>query len=98
MNKVLTDDQVSTIANILTQYAPDGWTEIKMHLVTDESHTEITTWAVTESNPKHGFRLDAEDRPVMDDLIDEVWESGGRAWGTMNFSVTADGDYEVDVK
>ena len=69
MNTILTTDQVSAITNILTQYAPDGWTSLKMHLVTDEMHTELTTWAETGSNPKHGFRLDSEDRPPTIDLM-----------------------------
>ena len=96
MNNILTDDQVATIVNILTQYAPDGWTSLKMHLITDEVHTEVTTWAETDSNPKHGFRLDSEDRPVLDELIDKAWEEGGRSWSTLDFSVTADGDFELD--
>lgn len=98
MNTVLTTDQVSNITNILTQYAPDGWTSLKMHLVTDETHTELTTWAETKSNPKHGFRLDPEDRPVLDELIDAAWESSGRAWNTLDFAVTADGDFELNAQ
>jgi len=96
MNNILTADQVSEITNILTQYAPEGWTSVKMHLVTDETCTELTTWAETESNPKHGFRLDADDRPVFDELIDRAWNASGRTWGTLDFSVTADGDYELN--
>ena len=98
MNTVLTTDQVSTITNILTQYAPDGWTALKMHLVTDETRTELTTWAETESNQKHGFRLDSEDRPVLDELIDSAWEASDRAWNTLDFSVTADGDFELNAQ
>ena len=75
MNTVLTTDQVSAITNILMQYAPDGWTSLRMHLVTDETHTELTTWAVTES-----------------------WEASSRAWNTLDFSVTADGDFELNAQ
>lgn len=98
MNNILTNDQVSTIVDILTQYAPEGWTDLKMHLETDESHTEVTTWAVTESDPKYGFHLDSEDRPVLDELIDGVWEAGGRAWNQMDFSVSSDGDFSIEAK
>lgn len=98
MNNILTNDQVSTIVDILTQYAPEGWTELKMHLVTDEAHTEVTTWAVTDSDPKYGFHLDSEDRPVLDELIDGVWETGGRAWSQMDFSVSSDGDFSIEAK
>ena len=98
MNTVFTTDQVSAFTNIQMQYAPDGWTSLKMHLVTDEMHTELTTWAETESNPNHGFRLVAEDRPVLDELIDDVWESSGRAWNALHFAVTADGDFEINAQ
>lgn len=98
MNTVLTTDQVSAITNILTQYAPDGWTSLRMHLVTDETHTELTTWAETESDPKYGFSLDSEDRPVLDELIDNAWETSGRTWNTLDFAVTADGDFELNAQ
>jgi len=98
MKDILADDQASALVDILTQYAPEGWTSLKMHLVTDESHTEVTTWAVTDENPKHGFHLDAGDRSALDELIDSVWEYGGRAWSQMDFSVSSDGDFDVETK
>ncbi len=98
MKNILTNEQVSGICNILTQYAPDGWTELKMHLVTDENHTEVTTWAVTGQNPEHGFRLDADDRAVLDNMIDAAWESSGRSWSSMDFSVTANGGFTLAVQ
>ena len=98
MNTILTNEQISAICDILTQYAPDGWTELKMHLVTDEKHTEVTTWAVTGQNPEHGFRLDADDRAVLDELIDSVWKSSGRSWNEMDFSITANGEFTLCVQ
>ena len=98
MNNMLEQDQISKIVEILAQYAPDGWTELKMHLVTDETHTEVTTYAVTSSNPTYGFRLDSEDREVLDGLVDAAWNSGGRSWSSLDFSVSANGEFAVDVK
>ena len=84
MNNILTNDQVSQLVEILVQYAPDGWTDLKMHLVTDESHTEVMTWAVIGATSNHGFHLDAGDRATLDKLIDSVWESSGRVWHQMD--------------
>lgn len=98
MNDILNNEQVTSIANLLAQYAPDGWAVLKMHLVTDESHTEVTTWAVTDENPKHGFRLDTGDRATLDELIDGVWEKGGRSWNVLDFSVSSEGDFEIEAK
>ena len=98
MNSILTDDQASTLVDILAQYAPDGWVSLKMHLLTDATHTVVTTWAVTEANPQHGFHLDAGDRAALDELIDVAWEHGGRTWNQMDFTVTSDGEFEIETK
>lgn len=98
MSNIFNEEQVEMVVDILTQYAPEGWMSLNMHLATDESHTEVTAWAETESNPKHGFHLDAEDRSVLDELIDKVWENSGREWNTLDFSVTADGNFELEVQ
>lgn len=95
MTEVLTNEQTTQLVNILAQYAPEGWKTLNMHLVTDESHTEVTTSATTEDNPKYGFHLDNEDRSSLDEMIDNAWESSGRAWNQIDFSVTADGDFEI---
>lgn len=96
MKEVLTNEQTTQLVNILAQYAPDGWKTLNMHLVTDESHTEVTTWATTDENPKYGFHLDDEDRSALDEMIDNAWEGSGRAWNQLGFSVTADGDFEIN--
>ena len=95
MKVALTADQVSKIVEILTQYAPEGWTALKMHLVTDEAHTEVSTWAETNANPEHGFVLDDGDRATLDELIDAAWKSSSCSWNSLDFSVTADGEYEL---
>lgn len=95
MKEVLTNEQTAQLVNILTQYAPEGWKTLNMHLVTDESHTEVTTWATTDANPKHGFHLDDEDRSALDEMIGNVWEGSGHAWNQIDFVVTADGDFEI---
>lgn len=98
MDIILTLEQVTDVTNILAQYAPDGWTSLKMHLVTDETHTELKTWAETESNPEHGFHLDSKDRSDLDKLIDCAWKASKCAWNTLDFSVTADGDFELNAR
>jgi hypothetical protein len=96
MKKVLTNEQVTHLVSILTQYAPDGWKTLNMHLLTDESHTEVTTWATTDENPKHGFHLDNDDRSSLDEMVDIAWGSSGRAWNQIDFSVTADGEFVIN--
>ena len=58
----------------------------------------MTTWAVADGNPKHGFRLDAGDRASLDEIIDAAWENGGRTWNNMDFAVTSEGDFEISTK
>jgi len=96
MTEVLTNEQTTQLVNILSQYAPEGWKTLNMHLVTDESHTEVTTWATTDENPKYGFRLDVEDRSALDEMIDNAWEGSGREWNQIDFAVTSDGDFEIN--
>lgn len=98
MEIVLAANQVSKIAEILAQYAPEGWTALKMHLVTDETHTEVSTWAEAKTTPKHGFVLDDGDRATLDELVDAAWESSSRSWNSLDLSVTADGEYEIDAQ
>lgn len=95
MKEVLANEQATQLVNILAQYAPDGWKALNMHLVTDESHTEVTTWAITDENPKYGFHLDDEDRSALDEMIDNAWESSGRAWNQIDFIVHANGDFKI---
>lgn len=97
-NEILTEEQVETIINILTQYMPDDWTALKLHLFTDEDRTELTTWTETKSVPEYGFNLDPEDRLTFDDLIETAWEASGRAWNTLDLSVTADGAFELSAQ
>lgn len=98
MEMIFTDDRIAEIADMLTQYAPEGWLKLNLKAKTDSSHTEVTTWAETKNTAHFGFDLDDEDRARIDEIIDDAWESSVREWSGFDFSVTSDGEFDLSVQ
>ena len=91
----ITDDQAATIAGILMQYAPEGWTKLTMLFKTNEELTQIDSWAETPQIHEHGFQLDDGDADEVEAILGEVWEQSGKTWEVAEYSVDSDGNYTI---
>ncbi len=86
-------EQAQKLGDILSQYAPAGWLSLHLVYFTDEKLSKISTWAVTQDDPEHGFDLDDEDANAIEELFSSIETSETSAWNTVIFDVTEEGDF-----
>ena len=87
--------QATKIAEILLQYAPEGWLQLTMLFKTNDELTQIDTWAVTENTAEHGFQLDAEDADAMEAILCKIWEQSNKTWELAEYTIDCDGNYAI---
>ena len=91
----LSEGQVQRIAEILMQYAPEGWLLLTMVYRTNENMTNIETWAKTCKTSKHGFVLDDTDADAMEEIFEEKWIETGKSWSMSAFTLDSNGNYNI---
>lgn len=91
----ISDEQAVEIAEILMQYAPEGWTKLTMLFRTNDELTQIDSWAETPQTAEHGFQLDNGDADAVEAILGEVWEQSGKAWEVAEYSVDCEGNYTI---
>lgn len=94
----LTDAQVANIAEILMQYAPEGWLKLTMLFKTNDELTQIDTWAETTHPAEHGFQLDSEDADAVEAILGGIWEQSNKAWELAEYSIDCDGNFTISFK
>lgn len=94
----LTDEQATAIAEILVQYAPEGWTKLTMLFKTNEELTQIDSWAETPQNPDYGFLFDGEDADLIESILANIWLANGKAWSIAEYILDFEGNYTISFK
>ena len=91
----LTDAQAANIAEILMQYAPEGWLKLTMLFKTNDELTQIDTWAETTHTAEHGFQLDGEDADAVEAILGDIWEQSNKAWEFAEYSLDCEGNFAI---
>ena len=91
----LSDEQVQQIVDILLLYAPDNWLLLTMVYKTDETMTNIKTWAKTTQNNEHGFVLDDSDANTIEGIFEGLWIDNQKKWNSSVFSIDNNGNYNI---
>ena len=91
----LTDTQAANIAEILMQYAPEGWLKLTMLFKTNDELTQIDTWAETTHTADHGFQLDGEDADAVEAILGDIWEQSNKTWELAEYSIDCEGNFAV---
>ena len=95
---IITEQQAQSIAEIITQYAPEGWTRINLEFYRSDDFTRITSWAQTSFIKSHGFQLDEMDANMIESIYTELFERYGGGKNTAVFSLNAGGYYSLELR
>ena len=90
----LSNEKIQTVADILSQYAPEAWLTVSLDMVVGNDAPTFDAMAVSEDDTQYQVSIDDEDQEkLMGILLDDMKKNGCRCF---HFELTSDGNFNID--